>query len=282
MVTPIPSWATPPGTLLLGDGEVHVWRAWLDLPQSGIQALEQTLSDDERVRAQRFRFLKDRTHFIAARGLLRAILGRYLLKEPQALSFSYNAYGKPALAEIPESIGTYPPGQPWATSVECGFIQHGVAPTASGRPKEESPSFNVTHAQGMALYAITRGRAIGVDLEYIQRQMEWESVAEHFFSPKEVSMLRAVPPDMRHIAFFNCWTRKEAYIKARGMGLSLALDQFDVSLIPGEPAALLGIREEGQDISNWSLYDLYPGNDYVAALALEGYISSLRCWQVDL
>ena len=95
-------------------------------------------------------------------------------------------------------------------------------------------------------------------------------------------MLRAVPPHSRHIAFFNCWTRKEAYIKARGMGLSLALDQFDVSLIPGEPPALLSIREEGQHISNWSLYDLYPGNDYIAALALEGHASSLKCWQMDL
>ena len=245
----MPSWATPPETLLISEGEVHVWRGWLDLPQLDIQALEQTLSDDERVRAQRFRFVKDRTHFIAARGWLRAILGRYLLKEPQTLSFSYNAHGKPSLAEMPES---------------------------------ESLSFNVTHARGMALYAITRNRAIGVDLEYIQRPMEWESIAERFFSPYEVSMLRAVPPDRRHIAFFNCWTRKEAYIKARGLGLSLALDQFDVSLTPGEPAAFLNIREEGQNISNWSLYELYPGNDYAAALALEGHASSLKCWQCDL
>jgi 4'-phosphopantetheinyl transferase len=174
---------------------------------------------------------------------------------------------------MPESIGTYLPCQ-----------RRSVVATASqsGRTIGESLSFNVTHTQGMALYAVTRNHAIGVDLEYIQRQMEWEEVAERFFSPYEVSMLRAVPPHTRHIAFFNCWTRKEAYIKARGMGLSLALDQFDVSLIPGEPAALLNIREEGQDISNWSLYDLYPGNDYIAALAVEGHISSLKCWQVDL
>src|SRR5260221_966770 len=140
MVTPMSSWSTSPEILLLSEGEVHVWRAWLDLPQSGIQALEQTLSDDEHVRAKRFRFVKDRTHFIAARGLLRAILGRYLSREPQTLSFSYNAYGKPALAEMPEGEGL---------------------------------SFNATHAQGMALYAITCNRAIGIDLEDIQRQVEW-------------------------------------------------------------------------------------------------------------
>jgi 4'-phosphopantetheinyl transferase len=234
---------------MLAEGEVHVWRAFLDIPQPQIQAIEQILADDERARAQRFRFARDRTHFIAARGLLRTILGRYLLQEPQTLSFSYNAYGKPSLAEISESDGL---------------------------------SFNLTHAHGMALYAVTRNRAVGVDVEYIQRQMEWESVAERFFSPYEVRMLKAVPPVIRHIAFFNCWTRKEAYIKARGMGLSLELDSFDVSLTPGEPAALLNIREEGQDSSNWSLYNLYPGGDYIGALALEGYASSLKCWQCDL
>jgi 4'-phosphopantetheinyl transferase len=165
------------------------------------------------------------------------------------LSFSYNAYGKPSLAEMSESDGL---------------------------------SFNVTHAEGMALYAITRNRAVGIDVESIQRQMEWESVAERFFSPYEVRMLKAVPPDMRHIAFFNCWTRKEAYIKARGMGLSLDLASFDVSLTPGEPATLLNIREEGQDISDWSLYDLYPGGNYIAALAVEGQISSLKRWECTM
>jgi len=249
MLTPLSPWATPPEALMLAEGEAHVWRALLELPQPQLEAFEQILADDERARAQRFRFARDRTHFIAARGLLRTILGRYLLQEPQTLIFSYNTYGKPSLAEVSESDGL---------------------------------SFNLTHAHGMALYAVTRNRAVGVDVEYIQRQMEWESVAERFFSPYEVRMLKAVPLDIRHIAFFNCWTRKEAYIKARGMGLSLELDSFDVSLTPGEPAALLNIREEGQDSSNWSLYNLYPGGDYIGALALEGHASSLKRWQCDL
>ncbi len=249
MITPVSPWATPPNVLLLAQEEVHVWRGWLDLPQSKIEALEPTLSEDELNRARRFHFAKDRMHFIAARGQLRTILGRYLVREPQTLGFTYNAYGKPSLAGMPEGEGLL---------------------------------FNVSHAGSVALFAITRNLAIGVDVEYIQRQMEWESVAEHFFSPYEVGMLKKVPQNMRHIAFFNCWTRKEAYIKARAMGLSLALDSFDVSLTPGEPAALLGIREDGQDSAGWSLYDLYPGNDYIAALAIEGHISSLRCWQCDM
>ncbi|HJT55558.1 MAG TPA: 4'-phosphopantetheinyl transferase superfamily protein [Ktedonobacteraceae bacterium] len=245
MHTPVSPWANPPEVLLLAEAEVHVWRATLDLPPSKIEALEPLLNADELARARRFHFAKDRTHFIAARGMLRAILGRYLTREPQSLSFAYNDYGKPSL--------------------DKGDL-----------------SFNLTHAHGMALYAITRHRAIGVDVEYVQREMEWESIAVHFFSPYEVNMLKAVSPDMQPIAFFNCWTRKEAYIKARGMGLSLALNSFDVSLTPGEPAALLDIREEGQDVANWSLYNLHPGSDYIAAVVVEGQASSLQCWQCDL
>src|ERR1700720_3465290 len=124
MITPVSPWASPPEILMLAKGEVHVWRAFLDLPQPQIQALEQILADDERTRAQRFRFSKDRTHFIAARGLLRTILGRYLLQDPQTLSFSYNAYGKPSLAE----------------SVGASLV---VTPTDSAR---DGLSFNLTHA----------------------------------------------------------------------------------------------------------------------------------------
>ena len=268
MHTSISLWANPPEMPILAEAEIHVWRAMLDLPPSKIEALELILSADELARAQRFRFAKDRTHFIAARGQLRAILGRYLAREPQSLSFTYNDYGKPSLASMPaRRTGGRPQGSPLR---EPGVTQ------------DDGLSFNVSHAQGMALYAFTRNRAIGVDVEYIQSQMEWESIAEHFFSPYEVNVLKAVSPDMRPIAFFNCWTRKEAYIKARGMGLSLALDSFDVSLTPGEPAALLGIRENGQDIANWSLYALHPGSNYIAALAVEGHASSLQYWQCDL
>src|SRR5579884_1051521 len=246
MQAPVSPWDTSPGMLLLNQEEVHVWRAWLDLPQPKIEVLEPTLSDDERIRARRFHFARDRIHFIAARGQLRAIVGRYLAREPQSLSFTYNAYGKPSLAGI---------------------------------SRDKELSFNMSHAGNIALLAIARNPVLGIDIEYIQRQMEWESIAERFFSPYEVRVLKAVPPAMRHIAFFNCWTRKETYIKARGMGLSLALDSFDVSLAPGEPARLLNIREEGQDSANWSLYELYPGDDYIAALAVEGHVSSLKCWQ---
>src|SRR5258708_4056256 len=148
MITPVSPWASPPEILMLAEGEVHVWRAFLDIPQPQIQALEQILADDERAHAQRFRFSKDRTHLIAPRGLLRTILGRYLLQDPQTLSFSYNAYGKPSLTESGQRATTR------------------VAPPVSGRMKEDALSFNLTHAHRMALYAITHNRAVGVDVEY--------------------------------------------------------------------------------------------------------------------
>lgn len=172
------------------------------------------LSADERERAARFHFLKDREHFIAARGLLRLLLSRYLDLPPQQLSFSYSPYGKPALA-----------GERDCTSLR----------------------FNVSHSHGVALYAFTLEREVGVDVEYIRQDVVGESIAEHFFSAQEVTSLRALPAGVQPQAFFNCWTRKEAFIKARGEGLSFPLDQFDVSLVPGEATALISTRNDPQE-----------------------------------
>jgi 4'-phosphopantetheinyl transferase len=185
-------------------------------------------------------------HFIVAHGLLRAILGRYLSRESHTLQFCYSQYGKPSLDR------------------EFG---------------SDALSFNMTHSHGMALYAITRCRDIGIDLEYIDTNVACDQIAERFFSAHEVNMLREVPKQIQHEAFFCCWTRKEAYLKARGAGLSLALSQFDVSVIPGGPVALLSTREEDQDIARWSLHDLSPDYGHVAALAVEGHSCRLKCWQ---
>ena len=237
MSVPEFAWNPAPAMFLLGSDEVHVWRATLDLPIARVASFEQTLAADERARAGQFHFQKDRTRFIVARGLLRTILGRYLGQDPRALRFCSNAYGKP-----------------------------GLAPEFGG---DASPSFNVSHAGALALYAVTRNRAIGIDLEDIRMDVECDSISEHFFSPRERRLLRAIPAAQRPEAFFHCWTRKEAYVKARGKGLSIALDQFDVSVSPQEPAALLETREEGQENSHWSLHDLPVGERYVAALAVE-------------
>jgi|SRR5579863_627475 len=239
-------WHSPQESLILGDEDVHVWRVSLDIQETYVQFLELTLATDEYARAAQFRFQKDRKRFIIARGVLRAILGRYLAKDPQTLRFCYNNYGKPFL--IGES----------ASEVLC---------------------FNMTHSHGMALYAVTQDRDIGIDLEYIDTSIACEQIAVHCFSPNEVHMFRTIPASMQHNAFFSCWTRKEAYLKARGTGLSLALSQFDVSVIPGAPAALLDTREEGQDSASWSLYDLSPDPHFAAALAVNGHPRHLEYWQ---
>ena len=222
-----------------------MWRASLDLGESRVHALLATLAQDERERAERFHFATDRARFIAGRGLLRAILARYLQAHPASLRFHYSPRGKPALT---------PDSNP-------GGLQ-----------------FNVAHSHGIALYAFARGRALGVDLECIQPQLQ-EGIAERFFSAREVAALRALPADLRAEAFFACWTRKEAYVKAMGDGLALPLDQFDVSLAPGEPAALLRTAGNPQEACRWRLQALEAAPGYAGAICVEGHDWRLTCWQ---
>lgn len=244
--TPEPGWHPPPETLVLGRNEVHVWQAALEVSTTRVQAYAELLADDERERAAQFHFERDRSHFIVARGILRVLLSCYLHIEAQYVRFTYNQFGKPALA---------------------------------GEAGSQSLFFNVTHSHVLACYAVTRLGPIGIDLEYLRDDPDYERLAERFFSPTEVRLLRTVPQEQRLEAFFACWTRKEAYSKARGMGLSLDLKHFDVSLAPEEPATLLGSREEGVEITRWSLYALSPGVGYMAAVAVEGHPARLLCLQ---
>ena len=246
ITSPVPPWRPPPETLVLGCDEVHVWRATLDQTPSQIQSFRKSLAADEQARAERFYFERDRRHFIVARGVLRAILGGYLKRAPEGLSFCYSSHGKPALA---------------------------------GESGGDAIRFNVSHSHGIALYAVTRGREVGIDLERIRSNLEVEEIAGRFFSRREVAMLRALPTEEQREAFFRCWTRKEAYIKARGEGLSLPLDQIDVLLAPGEPAAILGTRPDPSEAFRWSLQELATAPGYVAALAVEGQGWRLACWQ---
>ena len=239
-------WRVAEPDIWLPDDEVHVWRESLKQPPSLVRALSSALSEDEQERAGRFYFQRDREHFIVARAMLRIILGRYLNMEPGQLSFCYSSYGKPYLAQ---------------------------------ENNREDLRFNLSHSGELALIAVTRGREIGVDIELIRQDVLEEKIADRFFSQLEAAMLRALPIDLQAEAFFNCWTRKEAYIKARGEGLSLPLDKFDVSLAPGEPAALLGIRIGSEEMSRWNMLELAVGAGYAAALVIEGRDRQLKCWQ---
>lgn len=239
-------WLTPPRSPRLSEGEVHVWRASLmRREEEEMVTLLRSLSEDELRRAYRFRFPRDRARFIAARGILREILGRYLRTPPECVRFGYNAHGKPELLDAEERTRL---------------------------------RFNLSHAGGVALFAVASGREVGVDVETLREDFACAEVAAVFFSPREVETLTALPSHARTRAFFNCWTRKEAYVKARGMGLSLPLDCFDVSLAPGEPAALLATRGAEPDAAHWSLREIDVGTTHVAAVAAGGGDWRLRCW----
>ncbi|MBA3943868.1 MAG: 4'-phosphopantetheinyl transferase superfamily protein [Herpetosiphonaceae bacterium] len=211
-----------------------------------MQQLAQTLAPDERARAARFYRERDQHRFTCARGLLRTLLGGYLHCAASELQFTYGHRGKPAL--------------------HAPFDQ-------------EQLCFNVSHSRGLALYAITRGREIGIDIEYMRELNDAEAIAERFFSERERAALRSLHPAQRHRGFFTCWCRKEAYIKAIGEGLAMPLDQFDVSLLPDEPARLLQVAHNAAEATRWSLVELAPATDYMGALVVEGYDWHLRCWR---
>ena len=194
-------WLPAPADLALSGDEMHVWSASLDVGGPRVQGLRRILTQDEVERAERFFFAEDRDRFIVARGLLRVILGRYLDAPPEQLQFCYGPRGKPALAT---------------------------------RFGEDEIDFNLSHSHDLALFAITRNRRVGVDLECIRPIPKAGQLVGRFFSMQERAVFRALSPDKQLEAFFRCWTRKEAYIKANGQGFGLALDGFDVSMAPGE------------------------------------------------
>jgi len=239
-------WHPPPEEVLLPRDEVHVWRVALDLEPARVRDLMPILSPDECARAERFYSQKDGRHFTVGRAVLRAILGLYLRMKPEHVPFRYSAHGKPEVA----------------SACSRGALR-----------------FNLSHSHNLALCAVARERPVGVDIEHIRDDPDRDRVAERFFSPHETAALRALPANARREAFFACWTRKEAYVKARGEGLSLRLDQFSVSVGPLEPAGLLSASGDPAEAARWSLTSLAPGPGYLAALAVEGHGWRLKCWQ---
>jgi 4'-phosphopantetheinyl transferase len=225
-------WSPPPRVLDLCEREVHVWRASLECAPELARQLESTLSDDETNRAAQLHFVRDRGFFIAARGILRELAGAYLKCAPSELRFQYGPEGKPSVVS---------------------------------KNSDSQLRFNLSRTQGTALYTFACGRDVGIDVEAIRPDVATEAIAERFFTPRETAELRALPMELQAQGFFNCWTRKEAYIKARGQGLQIPLDSFDVALRPGAPAQFV----QGVD-SRWNLFAFSPGPNYVAALVFDG------------
>lgn len=227
----------------LPPGEVHLWRVDLAAVAAGEQRWTQVLSEDERTRAARFHFSRDRQHYTATRALLRIILSSYLGADPNELRFRYSDKEKPSLIS---------------------------------EPAENVVEFNVSHSGTIALLVFARGHALGVDVEQMRRDFDHEAIAARFFSENERHQLAALAPGERHSGFFRCWTRKEAYVKAVGTGLSLPLHQFDVSLEPGEENALLRTRPDGAEAALWSMREIPAGDGYVAALCVRGHDWTLK------
>ena len=233
---------------MLSDRELHVWNARFDPANAWPEQPARLLSDDEMERAERFHFDKDRADFIHARGVMRMLLGRYLDVPPAEVTFRYGRTGKPELS--PEF-------------------------------RDTSLQFNLSHSHGQLLFAIARHCAIGVDIEMIRPDTDIESIAERFFSFAETEQLRAVNGLGKRTAFFNGWTRKEAYLKARGEGIGEGLDQFAVSLIPGKPARLLFDRRDPDAVSRWSIHDLATSSGFAAALVVEATDLTLKRFAWD-
>ena len=236
-------WLPAAAGLPLGSDEVHVWRACLDVDPIVRERLSTVLSSSEQERAARFAFARDRNRFIVARAILRQLLGGYLRESPQHVVLETLPYGKPVLA---------------ATS------------------RISSLRFNLSHSHQVALFAFCLEHEVGIDIEKVRPQVAFEGIESRYFSPDERAELEMLPQDLRPEAFFLCWTRKEAYVKATGEGLKAPLETFNVSLTPGKPAILQSSDEE-----RWSLHSLDPTVGFVAALVVEGHGHRLQLWECD-
>ncbi len=219
---------TPPP----GGDEAQLWLIDLAAAAGGLGALWQTLSPDERARAERLRIPLARTRFVAARGMLRAALARYAGVAPEALRFRYGPAGKPRI----------------------------------DGPLGELVSFNLSHSHNLALLAVARAGPVGVDIELIA-DADDAVIAGGFFAPAERRALAELPPALRRAAFYRCWVCKEAFVKAVGGGQ--ALDRFAVSVDPAAPAALLHIDGDPDAARAWRLIAITPAEGFVAALAVE-------------
>jgi 4'-phosphopantetheinyl transferase len=236
-------WLPPPSTLPNISRDTHVWLAPLEGASFDVDWGRRQLSAEEQDRAARFKFERDRRRFIVAHAALRSILGSYLNVAPKDLQFAVGPNGKPKLA-----------------------------PMLAAQDFE----FNLSHSYEVALIAVSRGKEIGVDVEFVKRDFAFDEVAVRFFSPREVASLHALPRHLQREAFYKCWTSKEALLKAKGVGLSGGLDEVELALTDDEQVIIKGT------LPNWSLLELGGVEGYAGALAFEGLGWRLKCylWQL--
>lgn len=237
-------WTLPPDVLTLDAADVHVWRIALEDPVPA--GARTTLSESEQTRATAFRFPHLTARYVASHAAMRAILSQYTGVPPEAIAFAASKAGKPVLA---------------------------------GERAARTPRFNLSHSHDLALLAVARLREVGVDIEYTRVGRARFDPLHGFFSRAECLALGALDPARLQDACYQCWTRKEAFLKARGDGLTLDLDAFDVSCDPDEPPRILARRGTAADEREWSIFDLHPGAGFAAAGAIEGGLPAVRTWQ---
>lgn len=235
-------WNPPPARLSVDACSVDAWLVEVNDASGDLEPFTAFLSQAERERAAKFKFDKDRRLFVVAHAALRSILAGYLEVAPDSLQFDSGKNGKPVLA------GTF----------------------ASSRVH-----FNLSHSHEMALLAVAQGRDVGVDVEYVKREFQFDDVAKRFFTPSEAAALHGLPPQLQRQAFFKCWTSKEAFLKAKGTGLSGKLDEVEITLSADQRVQI------NASVPNWSLIELNPGGDYEAALVVEGAPAPINCYRWD-
>jgi 4'-phosphopantetheinyl transferase len=227
-------------TIVLAQTDIHLWRIALERPFNEAMAFAESLSAEESHRAEAFHFEQDRRRFKIAHGALRSILSRYIGCDPAALIYHTGAHGKPFLVNEPDLY------------------------------------FNLSHSHERAVAAISRLHPLGVDIEYIRPLENLDALARQCFSVGEYREFTALPEADRLPGFFNAWTRKEAFIKAIGDGLSYPLAGFDISLRPGESAVLLRVAHDPREAARWTLQALDAGPAYTAALAVRAVVVTVQ------
>ncbi len=231
----------PPG---LGKSDVHIWSVDLDQLDDPVFAND-LLSKDEKEKNARFRFNRDRDRYVFARATLRILLSAYLQISPLSVLFHYNKFGKPSLNQM------------------------------------NAPEFNISHSDRMALLAFGHVDQVGVDIEKIRPSFATTQVAQQFFSPHEVHRFNHLDDGQKSAKFFNCWTRKEAYIKAKGMGVSLPLDSFTVDFESEEPTQLKQSDQFPHDVEHFMIHPISAGDDYRAALAVSQKDVNITRFSID-
>lgn len=238
------SWETAPLTPLLQNQEVHIWCADLNIHDDLLQQMLNTLSHDEKERAARFVREADRLHFISARSILRDILSRYCGCNSKDIQFEYNAKGKPFLSKDQSHLKIH---------------------------------FNLSHSNDIALYAVSKMENIGIDIEYTKKDIHPLDIAERFFSKDEILLLSQLPTADQLNGFYKIWTRKEAYVKAIGEGISHPLDQFSVDL--ANHKSKIEFNSTSGTMGDWYIYDIVLHHHYTAALALSYDVPFIHYWR---